>query len=202
MDHVVALRDALQLLSSAADLDDRLTGLLADLRRASPSSLGLEVLTTVAGQHVRVARFLPGVRPHDVTTSLEIPFVDGATEQLQGSGPVRIIFYGGRPGAFVDLAADLAYAEGVPLDSLVLDGDQPASTASGVRGLERVSLVQRAVGVLIAQGVAPDEAYDRLVSEALARSTQLADHARAVVDQAVQAARRRGHRDAPDGTGT
>ena len=145
MDEVVALRDALHQLAAAADLEGGLSSLLADLRKASPSSVGLEVTTVVAGQDVRVAHFLPGVRASDVATSLQVPLrADPQGTSL--SGPVRVTFYATRPGAFVDLAADLAHAQGLPLDRLELGETRPASTAAGVRGLERVSVIHRAVG--------------------------------------------------------
>jgi hypothetical protein len=193
VDEVVALREALHQLATAADLEGGLASLLADLRQASPSAVGLEVTTVVAGQDVRVAHFLPGVRTSDVVSSLQVPLRE-ETGGASASGPVRVTFYATRPGAFVDLAADLAHAQGLPLDRLELDEARPASTAAGVRGLERVSVIHRAVGVLIAQGVHPDDAQARLAADAAAAAVPLVDHARAVILAAVRAAEARtGH---------
>ena len=189
MDDVDGLRDALHLLRSATDLDESLDDLLNGLRRASPSSLGLEVHALVAGQDVRFGRFLPGVRPGDVTASLRVPLLRAPEPPGPVTGDVQVTFYAGRAGAFVDLAADLAHAQGLDPDRLELDGHAPSSTGTGVRGLERVSVVHRAVGVLIAQGHDAHEAYDHLVAQARTRGVPLADHAQALVDAAVQAAR-------------
>lgn len=178
MEQATGLGDALHLLGSATDLDQSLSDLLSDLRRASPSTSGLEVHTVVAGQHVRLVRFLPGVRPEDVTTSLEVPLPSA----------VRVIFYGTRPGAFVDLAADLAHGLGLTLADLALDRHRPSSTLTGSRGLDRAAIVHQAVGVLIAQDHHPDEAYAELVARSLARGISLVDQAQAVVDAAVAAA--------------
>jgi len=200
VDEVVALRDALHQLAAAADLEGGLASLLADLRKASPSSVGLEVTTVVAGQDVRVAHFLPGIRATDVASSLQVP-LRAEPQGTSLSGPVRVTFYATRPGAFVDLAADLAHAQGLPLDRLELGETRPASTTAGVRGLERVSVIHRAVGVLIAQGVHPDDAQARLAADAEAADLPLVDHARAVILAAVQAADARTGRDHPDDAG-
>ena len=201
MDEVVALRDALHQLAAAADLEGGLASLLADLRKASPSSVGLEVTTVVAGQDVRVAHFLPGIRATDVASSLQVPLRAESQQGTSLSGPVRVTFYATRPGAFVDLAADLAHAQGLPLDRLELGETRPASTAAGVRGLERVSVIHRAVGVLIAQGVPPDAAQDQLAADAEAVGVPLVDHARAVILAAVEAADALGRADARDDPG-
>lgn len=200
MDEVVALRDALHQLATAADLEGGLANLLADLRKASRSSIGLEVSTVVAGQDVRVAHFLTGVRPSDVVSSLEVP-LQADPRGTSTNGPVRVIFYATRPGAFVDLAADLAHAQGLPLDRLELGDTRPVSTAAGVRGLERVSVIHRAVGVLIAQGVPPEEAQRQLDADAEAAAVPLVEHARTVILAAVEAAGALARSDAEDDTG-
>lgn len=196
MEEVVALRDALDQLGGA-ELEGGLASLLADLRKASPSSVGLEVTTVVADQDVQVAHFLPGVRPTDVVSSLEVPLRTGPHE-TPVSGPVRVTFYAARPGAFVDLAADLAHVQGAPLDRLELGERRPASTTAGIRGLERVSVIHRAVGVLIAHGVPPDAAQDQLAGAAAAAAVPLVDHARAVILAAVEAAEALSHVDTGD----
>lgn len=117
------------------------------------------------------------------------------------SGPVRVTFYASRPRAFVDLAADLAHAQGLPLDRLELAERRPASTTAGVRGLERVSVIHRAAGVLITQGVHPDDAQARLAAGAADAALPLVEHARAVVLAAVEAAEARERIAAADDAG-
>jgi hypothetical protein len=132
-------------------------------------------------------RFLPGVRPDDVTTSLRVPLrVDDGTGAVL-VGPVRVTFYATRPGAFTDLAADLAHAQGLDPDRLELDRDRPPRTGSDMRGLERLSIIHRAVGVLIARGVDPEAAHAHLTADARAASEPLVDHARRVIEDAVRA---------------
>ena len=111
---VVALGDALHLLGSATDLEDdarRPADRPPSGRRRRRRARG--AAPVVAGQDVRLVRFLPGVRADDVTTSLRGPARARPGRGTRRRGP-QVIFYGGRPGAFVDLAADLAHAQGLP----------------------------------------------------------------------------------------
>ncbi len=188
MEPVVALGDALRVLGGASDLAGGLDDLLADLVRAAPSAVGLEVHAVVAGQDVRLGRFLEGVRPSEVMASLRVPLLPDGDRPASGPAPTSVTFYATGPGAFVDLGADLAFARGLALGGLELDGHRPTSTRPGVQGLERVADVHRAVGVLLARGISPEQAYDRLRDEARTRSVALADHARAVVAEAVRLA--------------
>lgn len=188
MDPVVALRDALHLLGGTSDLADGLDTLLADLVRAAPSAVGLEVRVVAVGQDVLLGRFVEGTGPYDVGASLRVPLGPDGDVRAHGPDSVSVTFYATRPGAFVDLGADLALVGGLALDRVDLDGHRPTSTRSGVRGLEQVSAVQRAVGVLIDRGIPPDQAYDRLAEEARTCSAAVADHARSVVAEAVRLA--------------
>jgi hypothetical protein len=104
-----------------------------------------------------------------------------------------VVFYAATPGAFSDLAADLGYALHAPTTTsdpaipddiggdgaqdmrsdrqlpIVLDADLPPPTVvSGLTGLEDLSAINRAVGILIEQGHHPDRAHDTLRRHAAA----------------------------------
>jgi hypothetical protein len=84
----------------------------------------------------------------------------------------RIVFYAGTPGAFVDLAADLAFAlRGANTSeraddsalAILLDEDPPPRTRGfSLAGLTEMSTIDRAVGVLIGRGHHPDHVYATL----------------------------------------
>lgn len=78
---------------------------------------------------------------------------------------VEMVLYGANPGAFVDLAADLAWLLGRPLEEVMLDRHlEPL--ASSIRSVIDRSLMDQAVGVLIAGGWAPQEAQVELTQRA------------------------------------
>lgn len=96
-------------------------------------------------------------------------------DRLPGTEPARLIFYAGTAGAFVDLAADLEYAlteerrDGSVGAAIELDRDlPPRTTETGLTGLEELSLLNRASGVLIGRGVEPWAAMEELESRARA----------------------------------
>jgi hypothetical protein len=167
-------------------MDGSLAALIADLEVAVPSCCGLQLTITQDGFPVVLTAFAE--REDIVATSLRLPLslLDPALE-VQG----RVVFYARTPGAFVDLAADLGYALGDPgrmdgessdghvrdflrqingdRSSIELDADLPPPTrVSGLSGLADLSTINRAVGVLIANGHHPDDAHDTLRRQAAA----------------------------------
>ena len=181
------LRDLLQLSSADGNdgqvIDERLTAVVAALRAVVPSYRGMS-LTLVHQDHpVRVTAFLPPEDGESITASLRIP----VSSLVPRSDPEsRIVFYAATPGAFVDLAADLDYllrtqvgspdAPEPPAPSGHVDGQSPSTRAdghrpmsldsdlppatllSGMTGLDELSVINRAVGVLVAEGHHPDQA--------------------------------------------
>ena len=103
-------------------------------------------------------------------TSLRVPLA------LMDSGfaaESRVVFYASTAGAFVDLAADLAFAldttleqTGVHRRSRVpdpLDADPaPGTRRFDLSGVAELATIDRAVGVLIDQGHHPDDAHEAL----------------------------------------
>ncbi|WP_344805580.1 hypothetical protein [Microlunatus ginsengisoli] len=137
-----------------------------------------------------------------IVTSLRLPFASlDAGNRTAG----RIVFWAARPGAFVDLAADLGHALNAPTligrleptsrkgrdgndrseddhvgadhrgghASIVLDADFPPHTPPpGLSGLDQLSTINRAIGILIDQGHNPDEALRALQRHAAAADVE------------------------------
>jgi len=152
---------ALDLLS--VGLDGDLVGSLDALSQASavavPSYLGLRVVVRTATDRLELtwgpSLPTPAGAPIDARTSLllRLPGVSG------GPPVVEIVLYAGRPGALVDLAADLSWLVGGDGDGIVLDRHHiGAVTACHVAQVEERSTIEQAVGVLVESGLGLDEA--------------------------------------------
>ena len=133
----------------ATDLTD-LTDLVASLHEAFlvavPSGLGLAMTIAVSPDEVTVST-LDGSSDR-AATSLRIPL--GAWTDL-GRGS-DVVFYAASGGALVVLAADLGRLLDLR-DELVLDGHlRPGDRHRLTSGLDEVSVVQQAVGLLIDRG--------------------------------------------------
>jgi hypothetical protein len=194
------LRDLLHL-SSSVELDEdelggRLAALVTALRAAAPSYRGMHLTVFEGNQAVELTAF-DSTDDGAITTSLRLPFA-----ALGPGFPVssRVVLYAASPGAFVDLAADLGYALHAPIifdslrprltespegdrqpgdghrdghESIVLDADLPPATlVSGLTGLDDVSTINRAVGMLIDQGHHPDDAHATLHRDAVAAGVE------------------------------
>ena len=171
----VLLRDLARLGADIEpDHDELAAGLIAlmeDLRSAVPSATGVRLSLLLGGRPIDLAFFVPARLDGSTATSLRL--------RLRVLGPdfdpaSRVVLYAGVPGAFVDLAADLGYllrtrpVIGPPTarlagfdgpssydgdGHLMLDADLPPVTAtSGLTGLAELSVINRAIGVLIERG--------------------------------------------------
>lgn len=191
MDFPTALLRDLLHLSSSVELDEdelgaRLAALVTALRAAVPSYRGMYLTVVEGDQPVSLSAF-HSTEDGAITTSLRLPFAALAPGFHVGS---RVVFYATSPGAFVDLAADLGHALHAPIifdglkprltespngdgqhsdghrnghESIVLDADLPPATlVSRLTGLDDVSTINRAIGILIDQGHHPDKAHATL----------------------------------------
>jgi hypothetical protein len=166
------------------DLHTVLAVLLDDLRAAIPAALGLTVTITEAGDAVTLTSTEPDV-PAAAAASLHVPFDELTAAATCGT----VTFYAARPGAFVDLAADIRFGYGLG-GQVVIDGhlDDPLRTAghpggTGVAGLEEMVVANRAIGVLIAQGHHPDTARSVLQRRADRAGTTLSAAAQHLLDE-------------------
>ena len=102
---LAALTEALD--DPEIDLARTLHQLAADAKLAVRSFLGLTVQVTIAGRATQLSA-LEGAAPADVSASLLIPMPAG----VAGTVEVDVILFATAPGAFTDLAADLAWLAG------------------------------------------------------------------------------------------
>ena len=110
------------------------------------------------------------------------------------------MLYAETPGAFVDLAADVAYLQRVrgPEDATDAadgdgDGHQPAvaldadlppeSVIPGLSGLREYEMVNQAVGVLVERGHAPSDAHAALRRDAAIDGLALPDYAARLIQK-------------------
>jgi hypothetical protein len=174
----------------AQDLDDTLAVLTAALRLTAASFCGFQ-LTIVENQWpVTLTAFTDGHKVR-VGTSLGLPL--GLVSRVDGES--RVVFFAGTPGAFTDLAADLSYAlGGIPVDQaspavygvdqrgtpvdgqrrvIELDADlPPLYRKSGLTGLAELTVLNRAIGMLVSQGYGIEQAQEHLRRNAAAAGVE------------------------------
>ena len=167
--------------------------LTGNLRRATDAYLGLQVV--LDQPYPLTLTVLPaGTAPEEIRTSLRLPWsvlTLGLAGTMTAEDPLSTLtLYADRPGAFVDLAADLAYAWRSPNSAtprpdpagIRLDLDlRPTSLVSGLVGHAERSTIDRAVGFLIDQGYDADEAYPALVRRADADGSGVLSYAVALL---------------------
>lgn len=159
---------AVALDDPPTDLQTHLSLLVADIKLAVRSYLGLTMTVRAGGSQFDVAVWEDAARQQDALSSLMVtlPVVDpvGMAE------PGELRLYAGNAGAFVDMAADLSWLTGKHLTDFVLDehlgvmevaGDLPSVLASRT--------INQAIGVLIGEGFTAADAIvelDRRAAEA------------------------------------
>ena len=143
------------------------------------SYLGLTVSISAGAGAFTFTTLADSEQTPAIRASLRMLLPDVASTGADGVGPA-LILYAGRSGAFVDLAADLAWLTGRELTDFVLDQHlQLPAQPDGTLTLLTASLIDQAIGVLIGRGYAPDQARRELDTDA----------ARAATDRAGAAAR-------------
>lgn len=196
MDLPAALLAHLQDLTASIgqddqDLDDTLAALTAALLATAATYCGLRLTIVEAQWPVTLTAFTDG---HDapVGTSLRLPL---ALVSPTADKESRVVFFAITAGAFTDLAADLSYAlGGVPVDqaspgvdgvdqrgihvdgrrrAIELDVDLPLlSRVSGLAGLAELTVLNRAIGMLVAQGHDIEQAHQLLRLDAAAAEVE------------------------------
>jgi hypothetical protein len=146
------LRSDLAALTAAldqpgSDLEALLGDFVADLSSVISSYRGLSMRITVAGNEAILT--LLEDEADDVASSMRLPL-----SALSAShGDSVLVLYAAKPGAFVDLAADLCVALSSPPETVTLDEDLDRPFArSGLVGLAEQSTVNLAIGVLVDRG--------------------------------------------------
>jgi hypothetical protein len=161
----VDLKNLLRVLDlSDLDLEKSLRALRYDVQLTVSSFVGLSMTLVVDGQSVTLTSMDDEEEGTPIVSSMNLPLT--LTSGLsQGS---RLVLYASKAGAFVDLAADLTYAMKVAPHELRLDQDlTPVSRRSGLIGVAELSMINRAVGLLIGRGHTPEEAREQLERKAV-----------------------------------
>ena len=183
MDIPIFVSEDLTLLSQtldgqAAGLGARVSALCTSVSLSVPSFLGLTLLlpgpparSTAGHDPVRLTFRMPldnrALAPG--SSLLLTPSHGGDRTQTGAAGPDRtpvIVLYAERPGAFVDLAADVSWLAGTDRSGAVLDRHLDPPPWSGLAetrvvaggGVEAASTVNQALGFLIASGRTPEQA--------------------------------------------
>jgi hypothetical protein len=174
MELSAALARDLALLSDAIDDDSAAGGTRVDLaasltstvraaQAAVESFVGLAVLTGPHETDLRFTVLHDGASPADVRSSLRVPFRAASADDPAPA----VIFFASTPGAFVDLAADIAWLTGREPIELALDEHLDLSDDLDSAGtVAALSAVDQAVGVLLAHGRTPEQARADLARRA------------------------------------
>ncbi len=178
MELTAALASRLADLTAAlddptVDLESTVRTLGRSARSTVDSFLGVTLTVVVDGYPFTITALDAASEATAIGTSLRVPVPGrGGEPELTPVAPAGtgelgsvVVFYAGAPGAFVDLAADITHAQRLPLDAVVLDADLQ-SPAPGL-GLDELSTIHQAVGVLIARGHTPEAARVELERRAI-----------------------------------
>ena len=155
---LAALSEALD--DPGADLAVLLHQLAADAKFAVGTFVGLTVRLAVDGESNNLTAIEAGAASGDVRASLllSLDAADGVgTDPADGVG-TDLVLYASALGAFTDLAADLAWLTGRNLTDFALDQHLVVPARDEVDGLFARSLVNQAIGMLIARGGTPEQA--------------------------------------------
>jgi hypothetical protein len=185
------------------DFDDTLLALTTALHSMATSYCGFQLTIVERDWPVTLTTFTGG---HDVPlgTSLRLP-LGLVSPTIDGES--RVVFYAGVSGAFTDLAADLSHAlGGVPVDQrsptadgadgeprvdghrkvIVLDADlSPLTRASGLTGLAELTVLNRAIGMIVDQGHDIEQAHQLLRRDAAAAGVEPQTYAAQIIGRII-----------------
>ena len=152
-------------MNPAPSIAHSLHRLTLDAAAAVTSYLGLSVVVSHSDPPFTVTALAEGALAGDIRTSLHLS-LPGPSDP-QNSPGVAIILYAGSPGAFVDLAADLAWLTARSLSDFILDQHLTVAAGSLPEGqLRAASAINQAIGVLIGRGYTPQQAHWELDTQA------------------------------------
>jgi hypothetical protein len=161
---LAALTEALD--EPDADFAMLLHQLAADAKVAVGTFVGLTIRMITGDQPSNLTVFEDGAVSGDVKASMLIP-MHGIVDGAQAETTIDLILYAGAPGAFTDLAADLAWLSGLDLVDFTLNQHLIIPERDEVDGLFARSLIDQAIGMLIARGSTPEQAERELAARAV-----------------------------------
>ncbi len=142
------------------DIDHTFTQLNAAAAAGVSSYLGLCVTVTGGAAAVQLNTVAPGGGAVGSSVRIPVPTVGDAQLPV-----VNIVLYAATPGAFTDLAADLAWMTGNDHTEFRLDQDLTApADAAAPSALALTSLINQAIGVLISRGRTPEQSAQDLAT--------------------------------------
>jgi hypothetical protein len=161
---------ALTLLTEALDDTDadigrslQLVSLYAEA--AVPSYRGLSIYVAQSNPPLYILAMTDRIVTGDARTSLQ--FTLSGRGEHGSLPPVSLILFADSAGAFVDLAADLAWLTARPLTDFALDQHLTIPAGSLTAGQLRAdSAINQAIGVLIGRGYTPQQADWELDTQA------------------------------------
>ena len=155
----------LALDEAGGDLTESLAALAQAGLLAVPSYSGLTVYATIDGRELGFTTF----DNHDIApligTSLRfamnpVPYLFAEADAFPA---IVLILYASTPGAFVDLAADMAWLLAGEAHEIVVDQDLiPRTFRRPDIAIAEMSSIDQAIGVLIGRGNTPDQARTEL----------------------------------------
>jgi hypothetical protein len=166
--------------SSAVQLPDAVEELHGLLLAVGPSALGLSITVHISDVDLTLTTVPEGVQPQ---TSLRVPLSMWAGFET-GS---EIVFYASTSGSLVDLAAELGWALelNITWTNQILDHvlvvDQHLTPVPGLSGLDDLSAVNQAVGVLLSRGRSHDVAVEDLRRAATLANSSIGAAAQALM---------------------
>lgn len=168
--------------SSAVSLPDAMEHLHDLLRKVVPSAIGLSITIRISEIDLTLTTSPEGVAPQ---SSLRVPL--SMWEDFEAGS--EVVFYAARAGSLVDLAAELGWTLGLNIvwteDSAdqVLVVDQHLTPVAGFSGLDDLSAVNQAVGVLLTRGRSHTIAIAELKHAATRANSTTGAAARALLGQ-------------------
>lgn len=168
-----------ELLSAALtpqSLESRLDDLVETLVSAVPSFLGFNVHTGDFSFSWGPGLTVPPGEPIHAASTLRWVVAEATTER------VELVLFAGRPGAWVDLSADILWLTKCPPHRLVLDQDLTATVPIVGADLVGASGVNQAIGALVACGYSVQGATNELDARARVASSDRASAAAALLD--------------------
>lgn len=154
----------LKLLTQALDLPgtdiaETVMRLAADAHAAVASYVGLSVAITTKHAAFELTFLDELTEPGDIQTSLLVPLAFAAEAENSERASVALVLYAANPGGFIDLAADLTWSTGQPVEEFALDEHLTLpSNDADLSPLTALSTINQALGVLIGRGSIPEQA--------------------------------------------
>ena len=149
----VPLAKDLRLLTRALDedvaIDDVLGRLRLDARSAVSSYRGLTVSGVGDGHPFSFTVLEDGATPSVIMSSLLAPFPASGGDTTTA---ITIVLYSAVRGAFVDLAADLAWLSGRDLADFVVDRHLVPPDGEAGTHVAETAIINQALGVLLGRG--------------------------------------------------